>query len=1100
MMLPLLAVLPVSAATPTDGFTFDGDEWYYANGTLSDVPRTVEAWIYVDPNYATQARTTIISNYNGFTNYAYWHLALHYTTDTGLYPYFEWNELYNNTTSQQTIRKFNFTNAKITAGEWTHIAVVIDAANNYVSCYKNGTHIQNNNGSFQLSDIAKNTVELPFSIGNDSRPSATGTEADRAFHGKIASISLFDDVRTASEISSDYSNGAATDDANALAHWDFTSNAESVTDKVGNIDLTLSKYWLTEDEMKAIRGDSFDPEYSFAVVGDIQYITEYDVNNGTSFVEEMHEWIADNVSDKNIKYVMNMGDITNQDTDAEWKLAYDSVSGALNEVVDYSMIRGNHDLYLGGTGLDTYWGTDDVYTAQFRSDRGGMYVDGSVINTYTKFTVGSTSWLVINLDFAANDGVLDWANQVVAAHPDHKVIMTTHGYLHMDGTPISDEDSGSLWGDTKNNGEEMWTKFASLHENIVLILSGHMESNNIMMSQAKGVHGNTVTQFLIDQQAVDKAYMTAEAKPLGLVAMFYFDKDGKNVSVEWYSPLRNKYFQTRNQLSFDMTAACEEQKIEWSGVSITPKGAGTISDPYVVENGGNLLWMSQQCSTVKDNEPYFDGVYFKQICDIDLGGNIVKSIGYYHTTEAGALKMAAFGGYYDGGGYSIKNGRISAYNISHKQDINWSDGLFGAIYGATIKNVVLENIDIYSKGVTGAIVGRAIAPFDGSATADFNIISGCEVKSTCNIYAYHCLGQSVNDETVYGNEHNAGIVGSICGMAYATTIKGCTSAAEFSLDGNHSIAGGIVGAAGYNSVIDACSFTGGMTVAEASSKVASSFGGIVGAVIPCSTSETMWVSDVTTGSLSISNCYNSGYFLYSASTAPSKELHWGGIVGNASELYDIDNAMTISKCYNLYGKQAESTLTSNCWIGGIVGKAGATEGADVGTLVITDSTSVTVDAKGGTGTNEYRYTNTKTSDNKLPAEADNMVTTLSANDMSNKVSEIDKLISSIRPFKLVDIQDNTNQGGNNSQGGESNTPGDGNNSNIGNNGSDNNDSNVGNDEVTDTSAQTTATSTSDATQAPANTVVVIVIVVAAASVLLCALVLGTVILLAKKKS
>jgi hypothetical protein len=60
----------------------------------------------------------------------------------------------------------------------------------------------------------------------------------------------------------------------------------------------------------------------------------------------------------------------------------------------------------------------------------------------------------------------------------------------------------------------MWTKFASLHENVVMVISGHMESNTIMMNQAKGVHGNTVTQFLIDQQAVDKPYMSSEQKPL----------------------------------------------------------------------------------------------------------------------------------------------------------------------------------------------------------------------------------------------------------------------------------------------------------------------------------------------------------------------------------------------------------------------------------------------------------------------------------------------------------------------------------------------------------------------------------------------------------
>ena len=106
MLVPMMAFLPAFAATPEQGFDFtDGDKWYYADGTLADAPRTVEAWVWVDPVNglddikANGGATTILSNYNGFSGYAYWHLALKYTEADGLYPYFEWNELLNNSTS-----------------------------------------------------------------------------------------------------------------------------------------------------------------------------------------------------------------------------------------------------------------------------------------------------------------------------------------------------------------------------------------------------------------------------------------------------------------------------------------------------------------------------------------------------------------------------------------------------------------------------------------------------------------------------------------------------------------------------------------------------------------------------------------------------------------------------------------------------------------------------------------------------------------------------------------------------------------------------------------------------------------------------------------
>lgn len=1014
IIISTLVMLPIGAATPTDSYTFDGDHWFFADTTLADAPRTVEAWIYVDPQYGTQTKT-IISNYNGFGGYAYWHLAVKYENSV-LYPYFEWNELYNNSTSN---RKFNFRNAVITPGEWTHIAIVIDAPNSYVSCYKNGVHIQNNSASIQLNDIAKNVTELPLVVGNDNRPSAQGTGDDRAFHGKIASISLFNDIRNADEIASDYSDGADYNDENALAHWELGADSSFVKSKADKeINLSLSQYWLSEGEMDEIRGDDFDPAYSFAIVGDIQYITERDVVNGTDYTKQIHQWIANSIDSKNIKLMLGMGDITNRNTAEEWEVAYDAIS-LLNGKLPYTVIQGNHDIYSGTTastdripnktmlgynGFDQYFAKDTAsatdYIDQFKGSDAGLYRSGSVANSWYSFKAGSTDWLIISLEFAPNDDILEWANQVVSSHPDHKVIMTTHGYLHMDGTPISNEDSGSLIGDTKNNGEEMWTKFASLHENIVMVLSGHMESNLIRINQAKGVNGNTVSQFLIDQQTVDSKYMDNGEKPLGLVAMFYFDKDGRNVSVEWYSTLHDKYFQTENQISFDMEAECEEQSFTWNGLSIAPKGSGTKNDPYLVENGGNLLWMANQISDNTATSAKFEGKYFKQICDIDLGGCVTKSIGYYHTSEGGSVKMAAFGGNYDGCGYSIRNGRISSFNISHGQNINWADGLFGVIYGATIKNVVLENIEIWSRGVTGGIVGRALAPLDASADESFNVISGCEIKNDCRIYAIHCNGQSVSKDVAYGNKYHAGAVGAICGMAYATTIEGCTSAVEFSVNGDHSLAGGIVAVAGYNTVIDACAFTGGITLTDNTSKVASSFGGIVGTAVN-NESETMYVKDDTFGYLKISNCYNKGYFRYTGSESLQQETHWGGIIGNASHLYDVDpseHIFTIENCYNLYEKKSNAK-ESGAWIGGLVGHALVEESNYDSTLWISNSASVKIDAVGGKdmSTNEYRTDNSiNVYDQYAISIVESSVSTKSANEMANAVKGIDDLIAALQ--------------------------------------------------------------------------------------------------------
>ena len=105
----------------------------------------------------------------------------------------------------------------------------------------------------------------------------------------------------------------------------------------------------------------------------------------------------------------------------------------------------------------------------------------------------------------------------------------------------------------------------------------------------------------------------------------------------------------------------------------------------------------------------FAGKYFEQTADIDLAGNVLTSIGNYYVS---ATNMAAFGGIYDGCGKTIKNGTITGGKLKTSTNspaperyFNYSEGygLFGAIYGATIKNVVLDPNISYDLKIIGTI-------------------------------------------------------------------------------------------------------------------------------------------------------------------------------------------------------------------------------------------------------------------------------------------------------------------------------------------------------------------------------------------------------------
>ena len=282
--------------------------------------------------------------------------------------------------------------------------------------------------------------------------------------------------------------------------------------------------------------------YSFAVVGDTQIITSKDPQR----LSYIYDWIVENAEAKKIEYVFGLGDITDTNSEAEWETAKKEIT-KLDGVIPYSLVRGNHD---GNAEINKYF-SNDAYISQFE----GFYKDGEIENSWRAFDVCGHKYLLLTLDYGASDDILNWAGDIIAANPDRKVIITTHCYLYRDGTTLDKNDvcppnpSGEEVG-YANNGDQMWDKLASKYENIILVISGHDPSDDIVVTQSVGVHGNTVTQMLVDPQGTD-----VKLGSMGLVAMLYFSEDGNSVQVEYYSTTRRKYYKSNNQ--FELTLNVE---------------------------------------------------------------------------------------------------------------------------------------------------------------------------------------------------------------------------------------------------------------------------------------------------------------------------------------------------------------------------------------------------------------------------------------------------------------------------------------------------------------------------------------------------------------
>ena len=434
-------------------------------------------------------------------------------------------------------------------------------------------------------------------------------------------------------------------------------------------------------------------------------------------------------------------------------------------------------------------------------------------------------------------------------------------------------------------------------------------------------------------------------------------------------------------LPFAVSAETVSSAGGWDGTTATePAGTGTQADPYLISSAANLLWLQKQIprgDTVNDQHAdvlagkytaKFAGMYFLQTQDIDLNGKNFASIGYYF---ANAKRTASFGGTYDGQGYAIRNGKIISQNDGHGLNVNWGHGLFGVIHGATIKNIVLDNVQVEGNGVTGAIVGRAAATADDKEKGEtLNIIENCVVNANCTVTAKYPT--SVDTAKLSADYDQASRVGGIVGMAYGTTVRYCVNHAAINVPGNWVMTGGIVGSAGYNTTVEYCVNTGKITydLATYQNKAECAVGGIVGFISPYSAGV---VDKTLVGNTVIRNCYNSGIFhLNMGTNVVGNALYWGGILGGANSLSKATNK--IEDCYNLHALRkgqngiAANVTGNNYRFGGLLGSYWIPNGADVGVLEVLNSASVDIDENAYEGSNQCRYWKRENNDKKLCVE------------------------------------------------------------------------------------------------------------------------------------
>lgn len=461
---------------------------------------------------------------------------------------------------------------EIYCGEQVHIAIVRDIEAETVTCYINGAARQTKKmlgesaynylkevpDEPNLPPVNNNWRETTYVLGGDMRASN-----GRWFRGgTLYQVAVYSDIRSGDEIKADVSSFGSDND-NLLTYFDLRDCGEypaTVTDETGKFTAIRDRKW---NKTSAERGDF---AYSMAFIGDTQKLVEENPEN----VPYLYDWLIENKETEKISYVVGLGDITDDATIEQYDAVVDEIDRLYDAYGnDFVMPRGNHDINsIGGKDPSVYITYDDafagsVYESTIPVEQRMPTTDGSVpsiANCYKTVNICGVPYLILVLDVTPTDAMLTWADGVVEAHPNHNVIVTTHAYLSFDETTLdyndfttTDPTEDGKTSDNKNNGLEIWEKFVKKHENICLVVSGHIGYDYIITSHAEGDNKNIVTQILSDHQTTD----SSDDASLGMVTMLYFMGDGETVNIETLSTVKaktgnNSYFYESNQYSIEL--------------------------------------------------------------------------------------------------------------------------------------------------------------------------------------------------------------------------------------------------------------------------------------------------------------------------------------------------------------------------------------------------------------------------------------------------------------------------------------------------------------------------------------------------------------------
>ena len=308
--------------------------------------------------------------------------------------------------------------------------------------------------------------------------------------------------------------------------------------------------------------------WSVILIPDVQNYVKY--NRNQPIFDIMMRWIEDNVDSLNIKMVLCVGDLVEQNdiinnghdgdqsAQSQWEYSAKMFS-RLNGKVPYIAATGNHDYSIDRQGvrtsryseffkIDNNWKNKKTIVQNATNEQGIPTLENSA---YELKSLNGKDYLFLTVEYAPRDTILTWAKRIadMDQYKDHRIILTTHAYLNeKDQRPNNPplwfiyepysinnqiQKSARIPLPNANSGEQIWQKLVQPSSNIQLVLSGHISGEGYKLD--KNAAGKPVHQMLFDMQSEGGGHRNGNGGD-GWLRILEFLPDNKTIHVKTYSP------------------------------------------------------------------------------------------------------------------------------------------------------------------------------------------------------------------------------------------------------------------------------------------------------------------------------------------------------------------------------------------------------------------------------------------------------------------------------------------------------------------------------------------------------------------------------------